>query len=140
MFTAWHSFRRERRSRGWLAAEINPLKQELRGLLERGLAEGDTQTKTLSRSLHRLWPALWTFAEVDGVEPTNNAAERGLRHAVIYRKTCFGNQTDAGARFIERMLSVTLTCKLQSRSLFSYLTQALQNTTRGDPAPSLLPP
>jgi transposase len=140
LFTAWHTFRRERHSRGWLAAQINPLKHELRCLLERGLAEGDTQTKTLCRSLSNHWPALWTFAEVDGIEPTNNAAERGLRHAVIYRKTCFGNQTDAGARFIERMLSVTLTCKLQSRSLFTYLTQALQNTARGDPAPSLVPP
>ena len=140
LFTVWHTFRAEGRSRGWLSAQIEPLKHELRGLLERGTRDGDTATKTLCRSLDKLWPALWTFVEVDGVEPTNNAAERGLRHAVIYRKTCFGNQSDQGERFVERMLSVALTCKLQSRSLFTYLTQALQNTARGDPAPSLVPP
>ena len=140
LFTAWHSFHDEQRPRSWLAAQIEPLKHDLHSLLERGLAEGDTPTKTLCRSLTKLWPALWTFATVDGVEPTNNAAERGLRHAVIYRKTCFGNQSDDGARFIERLLSVALTCKLQSRSLFTYLTHALEAATRGDPAPSLAPP
>jgi transposase len=140
LFASWHDCRAEGRSRSWLAAEIEPLQHELRCQLERGRADGDRQTKTLCRSLDKLWPALWTFAEVDGVEPTNNAAERGLRHAVIYRKTCFGNQTDDGARFIERMLSIALTCKLQGRSLFAYLTQTLEAATRGDPTPSLVPP
>ena len=85
-------------------------------------------------------PALWSFADKDGVEPTNNHAERGLRGAVIYRKTSFGNRSDAGARFVERMLSVAVTCRLQRRSLFAYLTQALEATARGQPAPSLVPP
>jgi transposase len=140
LFAAWHSFRAAGRPRASLAAEIEPLKHDLRGLIERGRREGDAATKTLCRSLDNHWPALWTFVETEGVEPTNNAAERGLRHAVIYRKTCFGNQTDTGARFIERMLSITLTCRLQRLSLFAYLTHALQATTRGDPAPSLVPP
>lgn len=140
LFTAWHTFRRDDRPHAWLATQIAPLKHELRSLLERGLTEGDTQTKTLCRSLSKLWPALSTFAEVDGVDPTNNAAERGLRHAVIYRKTCFGNQSDDGARFTERMLPIALTCKLQGRSLFAYLTHALEAATRGDAVPSLVPP
>ena len=63
-----------------------------------------------------------------------------IRHAVIYRKTCFGNQSDDGARFVERMLSIALTCKLQGRTLFAYLTHALEAAARGDPAPSLVPP
>ncbi len=140
LFASWHACRAEGRPRSWLAAQVEPLKQELRSLIERGRREGDAATKTLCRSLDNLWPALWTFVEVDGVEPTNNAAERGLRHAVIYRKTCFGNQSDQGARFVERTLSVALTCKLQGRALFAYLTQALEAAARGDPAPSLVPP
>ena len=140
LFAAWRTFRAERRPRAWLATEVTPLQHELGALLERGLAEGDAPTKTLCRSLTKLWPALWTFTEIDGVEPTNNAAERGLRHAVIYRKTSFGNQSDDGARFVERMLSIALTCKLQGRSLFAYLTHALEAAARGDPAPSPLLP
>ena len=140
LFAAWHTYRREGRGRAWLGEQVAPLKGELRALLERGQTEGDRETKTLCRSLLTLWPALWSFVDNDGVEPTNNAAERGLRGAVIYRKTSFGNQSDAGARFVERMLSIAVTCRLQRRSLFAYLTQALEATARGQPTPSLVPP
>jgi hypothetical protein len=64
--------------------------------------------------------ALWTFSEVDGIEPTNNRAERGLRGAVIYRKLSLGSQSEAGERTIERLLSASQTCRLQRRSLFAY--------------------
>ena len=87
----------------------------------------------------RLWPALWTFTEVDGVEPTNNAAERALRPAVLWRKGSFGTRSDAGARFVERLLTVTATCKQQGRSVFAYLTNVCAAAQRGEPVPSLLP-
>ncbi len=139
LFAAWHSFRAERRDRGWLRAQVGPLARELRSLLERGASEGDAKTKRFCRNLLALWPALWTFVEQDGVEPTNNAAERGLRSAVIYRKLSFGNQSEEGARFVERMLSVAHTCRLQKRSLFNYLIDAFEARARGQPAPSLVP-
>ncbi|MEX0992667.1 MAG: transposase [Solirubrobacterales bacterium] len=98
----------------------------------------DRYTRRFAGNLLKLWPALWTFAEIEGVEPTNNRAERGLRGAVIYRKISLGSQSDAGARFAERMLSVSQTCRLQGRSLFTFLIEAIGASARGSPAPSLV--
>jgi len=81
--------------------------------------------------------ALWTFADVDDVEPTNNAAERGLRAAVIYRKLSLGSRSQGGERTIERLLSVDQTCRLQRRSLYAYLADVLTAKARGDPIPTL---
>jgi len=91
----------------------------------------------LAKNLLKLWPALWTFAAVPDVEPTNNAAERGLRAAVIYRKLSFGSRSQGGERTIERLLSVDQTCRLQRRSLYAFLSDALMAKARGDPRPAL---
>jgi transposase len=114
------------------------LKKELRQLLEWG-SKGKRQRHThgLAKNLLKLWPALWTFATAPGVEPTNNAAERGLRAAVIYRKLSLGSQSEGGERTIERLLSVDQTCRLQRRSLYAYLSDALAAKARGDPIPAL---
>jgi transposase len=90
-----------------------------------------------AKSLLKRWPALWSFTHTDGVEPTNNHAERGLRGAVIYRKLSLGSQSDQGERTIERLLSASVTCRLQRRSLFAYLAEALSANIRGDPVPAL---
>ncbi len=84
----------------------------------------------MARNLIKAWPALWTFATHDGVEPTNNHAERALRGAVIYRKLSLGTQSESGERRIERLLSAHTTCRLQHRSLTVYLTR---NTHRPRP-------
>jgi hypothetical protein len=78
--------------------------------------------------LLKLWPSLWTFADVADVEPTNNAAERGLRAAVIYRKLSLGSLSQGGERTIERRLSVDRTCRLQWRSVYNYLADALRRS------------
>jgi len=91
----------------------------------------------MARNLLKLWPALWTFAGCKGVEPTNNHAERSLRGAVIYRKLSLGSQSELGERRIERLLSASVTCRLQRRSLFAYLSELLAAHARGDPVPSL---
>jgi transposase len=91
----------------------------------------------MARNLIKAWPALWTFAAHPGLEPTNNHAERSLRGAVIYRKLSLGTQSEGGERRIERLLSAHTTCRLQSRSLFNYLTETLTAHARGDPAPLL---
>jgi transposase len=91
----------------------------------------------MARNLLKAWPALWTFANHKGVEPTNNHAERSLRSAVIYRKLSLGTQSEGGERRIARLLSAHTTCRLQRRSLFVYLTDALAAHARGDPVPSL---
>ena len=93
--------------------------------------------RSFARNLLKRWHALWTFTHTEGVEPTNNHAERGLRGAVIYRKLSLGSQSEQGERTIERLLSASLTCRLRKQSLYSYLTQLLTAQARGDPAPNL---
>jgi transposase len=91
----------------------------------------------MARNLMKAWPALWTFATHPGVEPTNNHAERALRSAVIYRKLSLGSQSEGGELRTARLLSAHTTCRLQGRSLFVYLTEALSTSARGDPVPLL---
>jgi transposase len=91
----------------------------------------------MARNLLKVWPALWTFAKHKGVEPTNNHAERSLRGAVIYRKLSLGSQSEGGEQRIQRLLSASVTCRLQHRSLFAYLSDAIAAHARGDPVPSL---
>ena len=81
---------------------------------------------------------LWVFVEVEGVEPTNNAAERSLRHAVMWRKLSFGTQSAAGSRFVERMLTVIETCRRQDRDAFAWLVEAVQARLACQTSPSLL--
>jgi len=85
-----------------------------------------------------LWPALWTFVTVDGVEPTNNAAEQALRPAVLWRKGWFGAQSAAGNTFVERILTVAATCRQQERHLLTFLTEAVDAYWQGQPAPTLV--
>src|SRR5262249_58554610 len=81
---------------------------------------------------------LWTFVEVEGVEPTNNAADQALRQAVIWRKLSFGTQSAAGSRFVERLLTVVETCRRQKRNVFSWMVEAMEARFGGKTAPSLL--
>jgi transposase len=85
----------------------------------------------------KLEPALWTFVEVPGIEPTNNAVERALRPAVLWRKGAFGSDSEGGLRFVERILTVTATCRQRSRPLLPFLTQAVAAHWASQPAPSL---
>ena len=138
VFEAWDEFR-EGGDRARLLERSVLAKDELRQLLEQA-ARKSTKTKyhrLFATNLLKRWPALWTFTHLDGVEPTNNHAERGLRGAVIYRKLSLGSQSDQGERTIERLLSASITCRLQGRSLFAYLTDVLNASIRGDPIPAL---
>jgi transposase len=138
VFAAWDEFR-ESGDRARLLERSAPAKDELRPLLEQA-ARTSTKTKyhrLFAMNLLKGWPALWTFIHLDGVEPTNNHAERGLRGAIIYRKLSLGSQSDQGERTTERLLSASLTCRVQLRSLFAYLTEVLSASIRGDPIPVL---
>jgi transposase len=139
LFRVWHRFRRGELDRAGLQAATAPVQDGFERLLDDGIACADARAAGLCRALDRLWPALWTFLDEDGVEPTNNAAERALRPAVLWRKGSFGTQSDAGARFVERLLTVVATCKQHGRDALAYLTAACTATLRAQPAPSLLP-
>jgi hypothetical protein len=113
--------------------------REVKALLERATRKS-TKTKyhrQFANNLLKRWPALWTFTTTNDVEPTNNHPERGLRGAVIYRKLSLGSQSHQRERTIERLLSASVTCRLQRRSLFAYLTDVLNANIRGDPIPLL---
>jgi len=121
-----------------MVALMQPIRQEIDGLLLRGACSGQAKLVGMCKPLyaHRDW--LWTFLEIEGVEPTNNASERALRPAVIWRKLSFGTQSAAGSRFVETILTVVETCHRQSRNSFEYLTEALQAHFAGQEPPSLL--
>jgi transposase len=138
LFRAWDAFQ-QHGDRARLKRVVAPLKRELRALLRRG-SKGKRHKRTwgFSKNLLKVWPALWTFTEIDGVEPTNNRAERALRGPVIHRKLSLGSQSERGERMIERLLSASVTCRQQHRSLFAYLADALTASVRGDPVPSLV--
>jgi hypothetical protein len=90
--------------------------------------------RQFANNLLKVWPALWTFTTTDGVEPTNNPAERALRGPVIHRKLSLGTQSKHGERFAE---PAAATCRMQRHSLFAYLSELLAAHNRGDPFPAL---
>lgn len=137
---AWHRFRDAAIDRPTLLLELAPLQTELEQALEDGLDPPHASVAgALCGNLLDSWPALWTFAHVEGVEPTNNVAERALRPAVLWRKGSFGTQSDAGSRFVERLLTVAASCKQQGRGLLDFLVAAITADRFGLPPPSLLP-
>ena len=137
VFHRWRWFRRGRISRATLQRQLRPLRRQMRRLLQRGAASGLHKTAGLCRRLLKLQGAMWRFAEVEGLEPTNNLAERMLRIAVIWRKVCFGSHSRHGCRFVERMLSVTVSLKLRKRNVLDYLAAAVAAHREGRPAPAL---
>jgi transposase len=138
VFWAWEVYQHTH-DRRQLQLTVRGLRRELKPILRqyRGKAPRYKRSRGLARNLLKAWPALWTFADRPGVTPTNNHAERALRGAVIYRKLSLGSQSHAGEQRIERLLSASITCRLQQRSLFAYLAQLLDNHARGDPLPTL---
>jgi transposase len=137
VFHAWKQFQ-EDGDRDALKQRVEAIMKQMRPLLEwASTGKRQRHVRALAKILLKLWPALWTFADVADVEPTNNAAERGLRAAVIYRKLSLGSRSQGGERTIERLLSVDQTCRLQRRSLYAYLADVLTAKARGDPVPTL---
>jgi transposase len=138
LFGLWHKVRDGTRARRWLLRHIDGwLREEVRTLLEEGAACPCAKTAGVCAEILKLEPALWTFARQEGLEPTNNAAERALRPAVIKRKRSFGCHSEEGCRFTERLLSVTQTLLLQQRPVLDYLVDALVAHCHGLPVPQL---
>jgi transposase len=138
VFWAWEVFQHTS-DRAQLKGTIRRLGREYKPIIH-GYAAKRARNRLcrgMARNLLKAWPALWTFARHSGVQPTNNHAERVLRCAVIYRKLSLGSQSEEGEQRIARLLSAHTTCRLQHRSLFLYLTDAIAAHARGDPAPLL---
>ena len=136
----WPQVRDGTRTRGWFRREILTwLREEVGLLLEAGSRCGGVKTARVCRDLRSLEASLWTFALRPGVEPTNNAAERAVRHAVCWRKTSFGTDSERGSRFVERMLSVVATCRSQGRGVMDFLARTITAHRNQSPKPSILP-
>jgi transposase len=139
VFHLWYRVRDGTLSRASLRTYIDEQRPWLRDLLARGAACGCAKAAALCRNLLELEPALWTFTRHEGVEPTNNAAERALRPAVLWRRRSFGCQSASGCRFVERMLTAVQTLRLQERGVIDYLVEAITAHRQGLTAPKLLP-
>lgn len=139
LFRHWSRCRDGTITRVGMLRLMHPLREQVHGFLLRGMFSGNPEIDGMCRELykHRDW--LWTFLEVEGVEPTNNASERALRHAVIWRKLSFGTKSAHGSRFVETILTVIETCRQQSRNSFDYLTSAMHAHFAHETAPSLVP-
>lgn len=138
VFEHWYAYRNGVVDRAGLQAALIPVQRAIREALEIGQQIKWHRISGMSRELLALWEGLWVFATTEGVEPTNNAAERALRPAVLWRKGCFGTRSEAGSRFVERMLSVSATCAQHDRHLLTFLTDAITAHWRGLPAPVLV--
>ncbi len=139
LFEWWHWVRDGTWARATLQRAVPTLRGAVRAELETGTRCECPKTAATCRELLAVEPALWTFVRVAGIEPTNNAAERGLRHAVQWRKTSYGTESAAGSHFVENILTVVATCRQQERPVLAYLTQCCQALYAGTAPPSLLP-
>ena len=139
VFEAWHLYRGGGIDWETLDDRIAPLMLQLADVLQSGERSRDRRLARFCARVMKVYPALWTFVVTDGVEPTNNHAERVQRLAVLWRKNCFGCHSDLGCRFVERLLTVVQTLRVQRRSVFQYLKEALTAYRNGKPTPKLLP-
>jgi transposase len=139
LFTWWYRARDGTLSRSTLRQSLGVVRSMVREQLEAGAACGCAKTAATCRDLLAVEPALWTFARVEGVEPTNNAAERALRHAVQWRKASSGTRGEAGSHFVENILTIVATCHQRGRDVLEYLAGCCRAALEGAPPASLLP-
>jgi len=139
MFSWWYRVRDGTMSREEFQEKMKEVQVRVGELLREGCACDQAKTAGTCRKILEVEESLWTFVRVEGVEPTNNAAERAVRPGVLWRKGSFGTQSAAGSRFVERMMTVVATLKQQRRNVLGYLTAACEASLRGEKAPSLLP-
>ena len=118
---------------------IEPLRGDVVAWLQEGAACPVKAVAGRCREILAVESALWTFAYVEGVEPTNHAGERWIRHGVMWRKTSFGTDGPSGSRFVERILTIVTTRSMQGRNVLDYIAGACEAALQGHDAPSLLP-
>jgi len=139
LFSLWHEYKSGKLSRHWLQQKAMPVRRRVGELLEQGsYTDPSLKAVGFSKNLLKHFDALWTFLDVEDIEPTNNHAERNLRPLVIWRKSYFGTRSDYGCEYVARSVSINMTCKLQNKNVFEYYCRMMQNYFSGKPAPSLL--
>ena len=137
LFDYWHDYKAGKLDRATFRAWIAPVRAQVEALLERAVASGIDRLAGSCANILEHRAALWTFVDVDGVEPTNNHAERELRAFVLWRKRCFGTQSERGNLFAERLMTVAHTARKQRKDVLAFLTACCQAQLHGTRAPSL---
>jgi transposase len=139
LFAWWHWVRDGTWKRSTFQSYAQTLRASFRMELEWGSQSACPKTAATCRELLAREAAIWTFVRVEGIEPTNNSAERSLRPAVVWRKVSFGTRSERGSRFVASMLTVLLSCQQQKRNALAYLTTCCQAFYANRPIPSLVP-
>ena len=139
LFHWWHKYQEGAMAWSTFLGYARPVRWGVRQALGRGSPCASEKTAATCRMLLENEEHLWTFLRVRGIEPTNNAAERVLRHAVLWRKSSGGTASAWGSRFVERVLSVAATCRQQGRNVLEFLTGCVRARQFGERLPSLLP-
>ena len=140
LFATWGRFGDGLLPRADLQRNTQAYRRTFRTFCARGASQRrDRKWRALGRDLLRQWDAVFRFLDEEGVEPTNNTAERGLRAAVLWRRGSQGTRTDEGSTFVERILTATANCRRQARSVRNFLADTLLAHRAGRPTPSLLP-
>ena len=141
LFAAWHTFLDDPEiTRAMLRAEVLPIRARLGRLLKIGARRLTGSARGMCKQLLQDWAALFTFIDVEGVEPTNNLAERAVRPAVLWRRRSFGTRSTAGSVFVARILTASMTLKLHSKRALDYLSDLFAAIAHGAVSPSLLGP
>jgi transposase len=125
LFRLWHKFRSGQIDRQQLLVRSLPIQKKIFTLAEQHLNSRHREVGNLARALWEHNERLFTFLEHEGVEPTNNGAERALRTGVQWRKICFGNRSARGELATARLLTVAETCELQKLNILAYLSVAI---------------
>jgi transposase len=138
MFASWGRVRDGTLDREEFQRLMKPVRAEIERLLESASWRAEPKTAGMCAEILKLRPALWTFVDQEGVEPTNNAAERAIRPAVLWRKGSFGTDSQVGSRFAERVLTAVATVRLRGGNVLRYLMTATAQYRDSRTAPSLL--
>ena len=137
LFWGWHRQATGELSRPQWLEWANSIRYRMHQELNQGTSCASRKTAATCRQLLQGEEHLWRFVEVVGVEPTNNTAERALRHGVMWRKTSGGTASEWGSQFVSRLMSVVATCRQQGRNVLSFLTSCLEASPRGQALPTL---
>jgi transposase len=139
LFEFWHQWHEGQLDWASFQLAMAPIQQRVSEWLRAGMGCDQPRTARTCRNILKLEASLWTFVRVEGVEPTNNNAERPLRRAVIWRRKSFGTQSAAGSSFVERILTAVTTLRQQGRDVLDYLTAACASITQGKESICLVP-
>jgi len=139
LFKWWHRARDGDLSRDRLETLTMSVRQKVKKILQAGTESGHKKTRRTCSNILKVEHSLWTFVRVEGVEPTNNAAERALRRAVLWRRKSFGTQSENGSRFVGRVLTAVQSLRQQGRDVLEYLVEVCRSALSGDAQPGLVP-